>query len=74
MALDTSEFKGRFGFGAMRLPMKGTEPDYDTINELFDAFLDAGLNYFDTAFIHALLGIYVGYMVVAHTLQKTHHE
>ncbi len=54
MALDTSEFKGRFGFGAMRLPMKGTEPDYDTINELFDAFLDAGLNYFDTA--HVYLG------------------
>ena len=54
MALDTSEFKGRFGFGAMRLPMKGSEPDYEMVCELFDAFLDAGLNYFDTA--HVYLG------------------
>ena len=52
--LDTNEFKGRFGFGAMRLPMRDGEPDYELCNQMFDAFLDAGLNYFDTA--HVYLG------------------
>ena len=54
MALSTSEFKGRFGFGAMRLPMVGGEPDYELCNRMFDRFLEAGLNYFDTA--HVYLG------------------
>jgi hypothetical protein len=39
MSLSTSEFKGRFGFGAMRLPMKGGEPDYELCNQMFDRFL-----------------------------------
>ena len=36
--LDTNEFKGRFGFGAMRLPMKGGEPDLNRCSAslLFD--------------------------------------
>ena len=34
MALSTSEFKGRFGFGAMRLPMKDGEPDYELCNRI----------------------------------------
>ncbi|MBO7702393.1 MAG: aldo/keto reductase, partial [Eggerthellaceae bacterium] len=54
MALSTSEFNGRFGFGAMRLPMVGGEPDYELCNQMFDRFLEAGLNYFDTA--HVYLG------------------
>jgi uncharacterized protein len=46
----------RFGFGCMRLPL--TDPadqksfDYPKIEELFDAFLDAGFTYFDTAYTY----------------------
>ena len=54
MAGWTEEIKGRFGFGAMRLPMKGGEPDFGLCNEMFDRFLGAGFNYFDTA--HVYLG------------------
>ena len=54
MALSTNEFKGCFGFGAMRLPMKDGEPDFELCNQMFDRFLEAGLNYFDTA--HVYLG------------------
>ena len=54
MALSTSEFRGRFGFGAMRLPMRDGEPDFELCNLMFDRFLEAGLNYFDTA--HVYLG------------------
>ncbi len=38
-----------FGFGCMRLPMKGEEVDYEETCRMVDAFLDAGFNYFDTA-------------------------
>ncbi len=41
--------KGRLGFGCMRFPMNGEDIDYATVCELFDAFIDAGFNYFDTA-------------------------
>lgn len=44
-----NEIKKNFGFGCMRLPMKGGEVDYDEFNRMIDAFLDAGFNYFDTA-------------------------
>ncbi len=43
------EIKERFGFGCMRLPMKGNEVDYPQFCEMVDAFLAAGFNYFDTA-------------------------
>lgn len=43
------EVKGNFGFGCMRLPMKGGEVDYDETCRMVDAFLAAGFNYFDTA-------------------------
>lgn len=36
------------GFGAMRLPS-----DKDTCRTMFDAYLDAGFNYFDTAYVYA---------------------
>ena len=48
------EIHGNFGFGCMRLPMKGDEVDYDEFCRMADAFLDAGLNYFDTA--HGYIG------------------
>lgn len=43
------EIKGNFGFGCMRLPMNGEEVDFDQFNVMIDKFIDAGLNYFDTA-------------------------
>ncbi len=43
-----------FGFGAMRLPMKGEEVDTDEFSRMVDAFLEAGFQYFDTA--HGYLG------------------
>lgn len=46
--------KMSFGFGCMRLPMKGDEVDAAQVNQMVDAFLAAGFNYFDTA--HGYLG------------------
>ena len=43
------EIHGNFGFGCMRLPMNGGKVDYDEFSRMADAFIDAGLNYFDTA-------------------------
>ncbi len=43
------KIKKNFGFGCMRLPMKGEEVDYEETIKMVDAFLDAGFNYFDTA-------------------------
>ena len=41
--------KKRFGFGCMRLPMKGEEVDIEEFIRMVDAFIDNGYNYFDTA-------------------------
>ena len=41
--------KKNFGFGAMRLPMKGSEVDRDQTRQMVDTFLAEGFNYFDTA-------------------------
>lgn len=49
-----SEIHGNFGFGCMRLPMKGGQVDYDEFTKMADAFIDAGFNYFDTA--HGYIG------------------
>lgn len=43
------EIKGRFGFGAMRLPMKGKDVDLEETAAMVDLFLLSGFNYFDTA-------------------------
>ena len=48
------EIHGNFGFGCMRLPMKGETVDYDEFIRMADAFIDAGFNYFDTA--HGYIG------------------
>ena len=48
------EIHGKFGFGCMRLPMANGEVDMPQFSQMVDAFLDAGLNYFDTA--HGYLG------------------
>lgn len=46
--------KKNFGFGFMRLPMKGEEVDYEELNQMVDTFLNQGFNYFDTA--HGYVG------------------
>ena len=46
--------KKNFGFGCMRLPMNGEQVDYGEMNNMVDAFLENGFNYFDTA--HGYLG------------------
>ena len=43
------QIHGNFGFGCMRLPMKGGQVDHDEFCRMADAFIDAGFNYFDTA-------------------------
>ena len=48
------EIHGNFGFGCMRLPMDGSNVDYDDFIKMADAFIDAGFNYFDTA--HGYIG------------------
>jgi len=48
------EIHGNFGFGCMRLPMKDGKVDYDEFSRMADAFIEAGLNYFDTA--HGYIG------------------
>ena len=41
--------KKNFGFGCMRLPMKGDEVDLEQFQEMVDIFMAEGFNYFDTA-------------------------
>ena len=52
----TQERKVDFGFGCMRLPvLQADQPDsfdYEKINRLFDAFLEKGFTYFDTAYTY----------------------
>ena len=43
------EIHGNFGFGCMRLPLKDGQVNYDEFCRMADAFIAAGLNYFDTA-------------------------
>ena len=42
------------GFGMMRLPVLSgpTDFDYDQLNRMVDAFLDAGYTYFDTSYVY----------------------
>lgn len=48
--------KHQFGFGCMRLPLLDKEDntsfDYPLIETLFDAYLEAGFTYFDTAYTY----------------------
>jgi len=43
------EINGNFGFGCMRLPMKGEDVDAEQLKNMVDMFISAGFNYFDTA-------------------------
>ena len=42
--------KRNFGFGCMRLPMKDGEVDKAEFSRMIDTFIEAGFNYFDTAY------------------------
>lgn len=44
----------KLGFGCMRLPMDGTEVNYEEFNKMIDHYMSEGFNYFDTA--HGYLG------------------
>ncbi len=46
------ESVGKLGFGCMRLPTIGGAFDYKQINAMVDAYLEAGFNYFDTAYVY----------------------
>lgn len=48
------DIKKNFGFGCMRLPMKGDEVDTEEFSKMVDTFLESGFNYFDTA--HGYIG------------------
>lgn len=43
---------GKLGFGMMRLPRKGEEINIEETKDLVDRYLEAGYNYFDTAWAY----------------------
>ena len=43
----------KLGFGLMRLPKSSTgKIDIEQAKKMVDLFMDAGLNYFDTAYVY----------------------
>ena len=44
-----NEVHKNFGFGCMRLPMKGGDADYAEFNKMIDTVIASWFNYFDTA-------------------------
>ena len=42
----------KLGFGLMRLPEKDGKIDHDHLCRMVDAYLQAGMNYFDTAYVY----------------------
>ena len=42
----------KLGFGLMRLPEKNGKIDMDHLYRMVDAYMQAGLNYFDTAYVY----------------------
>ena len=46
------EIKKNFGFGCMRMKLKGDDVDYEEFCQMIDTFLANGFNYFDTAHIY----------------------
>ena len=51
MSIDLSKMP-KLGFGCMRLPVKDDEIDIEQMKEMVDLYLNAGLNYFDTAYVY----------------------
>lgn len=42
----------KLGFGLMRLPEKDGQIEHDKVCQMVDAYMAAGLNYFDTAYVY----------------------
>ena len=51
MSIDLSKMP-KIGFGLMRLPETDGVIDLDKVCKMVDAYLDAGFNYFDTAYVY----------------------
>ena len=51
MAIDLSKMP-KLGFGLMRLPTKDDEIDHEHVCRMVDAYMEAGLTYFDTAYVY----------------------
>ncbi len=51
MSIDLSKMP-KLGFGLMRLPMRDDQIDLDQVCRMADAYLAAGLTYFDTAYVY----------------------
>ncbi len=51
MAVDVSKMP-KLGFGLMRLPEKDGKIDHEETCRMVDAYMEAGLNYFDTAYVY----------------------
>ncbi len=51
MSIDLSKMP-KLGFGLMRLPEKDGVIDHDHVCRMVDKYMEAGLNYFDTAYIY----------------------
>lgn len=49
----TQKVTGRLGFGFARFPLIEGDVDYQAVNQMVDAFMAAGHNYFDTAVFYA---------------------
>ena len=51
MSIDLSKMP-KLGFGMMRLPQKDGDIDLGRVCEMVDAYMSAGMNYFDTAYVY----------------------
>ncbi|MBR1660239.1 MAG: aldo/keto reductase [Oscillospiraceae bacterium] len=51
MSIDTSKMP-KLGFGLMRLPQKDEQIDLEQVCQMVDAYMAAGMNYFDTAYVY----------------------
>lgn len=51
MSIDLNKMP-KLGFGLMRLPEQDGRIDLEQVCQMVDAYLDAGLNYFDTAYVY----------------------
>ena len=51
MSINVSEMP-KLGFGLMRLPQKNDEIDLEHLKKMVDQYMEAGLNYFDTAYVY----------------------
>ena len=51
MSIDLTKMP-KLGFGLMRLPEKDGEIDLERVCHMADAYIQAGMNYFDTAYVY----------------------